>query len=90
MPALLIIFPLLISTAMSQDMLNSILFQVSDVEDAGMIFAGSVAAKVRLNLFIISIRPRLKDGFNYILEGALLPGSGFEPTSSRDINKKCG
>merc|ERR1711973_234714 len=46
MPALLIIFPLLISTAMSQNMLNSILFQVSDVEDAGMIFAGSVAAKV--------------------------------------------
>merc|ERR1712241_938356 len=46
MPALLIIFPLLISTAMSQDMLNSILFQVSDVDDAGMIFAGSLAAKV--------------------------------------------
>ena len=38
----------------------------------------------------ITIGHSPKAGFKFTLEGALLPGAGFEPKSSVDIDKKCG
>ena len=46
MPTVLFLFSLLVVSAKSQDIVDSLLIQVSDEDDAGMIFAGSVSIKV--------------------------------------------
>ena len=46
MQGVLILFSLLAVSVRSQNTVDSLFLQVSDMEDAGMIFAGSVAIKV--------------------------------------------
>ena len=47
MQGVLILSTLLAVSVRSQNTVNSLFLQVSDMEDAGMIFAGSVAIKVK-------------------------------------------
>ena len=47
MQGVLILSLLLAVSVRSQNTVDSLFLQVSDMEDAGMIFAGSVAIKVR-------------------------------------------
>ena len=53
MPTVLFLFSLLVVSAKSQDIVDSLLIQVSDEDDAGMIFAGSVSIKVNLKTVLV-------------------------------------